>query len=119
MNEQVQPNASAGSTGPTPGDLPSEPKGDGTSSKAKPKGGAKAARDAGQDFVGATLIPIPGHAELPRDQRGRVLGVWHATSVPDDVIDTRLLGASLEGDLVDRAVSLGCVVAPGPAKKRR
>lgn len=53
--------------------------------------------------------------ELPRDHRGRVLGIWHVYACGNTAaLDLRLDGwTALEGHLVDRALALGCVVAPG------
>lgn len=65
--------------------------------------------------------PIDGvrsRDELPRDARGRVIGTWHLASMSlahGEEPDARVFeaGAALEGDLVDRAIALGCSVRPG------
>lgn len=54
--------------------------------------------------------------ELPRDAHGRVIGTWHVITCEDAVVVEDRVGVvwkALEGDLVDRAISLGCAVAPG------
>lgn len=80
--------------------------------------------------IAVPVLGIRSADELPRDGRGRVLGVWHIAETPaswartldDDVTmhvwperEQSLMDswAALKGDLVDRAVSLGCTVAPG------
>lgn len=62
---------------------------------------------------------VRSHDELPRDASGRVIGVWHVAGAPEDYAydpDDRVFDAAdhLEGDLVDRAISLGCALRPGP-----
>jgi hypothetical protein len=52
---------------------------------------------------------------LPRDGDGRVAGEWHVSIAPIECAADRCVAPeSITGNMVDRAVSLGCFVAPGP-----
>ncbi len=53
--------------------------------------------------------------ELPRDAKGNVIGGWHVTLCGSDVYNDRCVIASeIFGQMVERAVAIGCAVAPGP-----
>lgn len=67
-------------------------------------------------FDEAPVRGITSADELPRDERGRVIGVWHVHLGSDVVfdMDRRLLDPCIGGALVERAIALGCSVLPGP-----
>lgn len=88
------------------------------------------------EHISLEALPAPTHRdELPRDERGTVLGPWHVTHYPEsagealrrmalDEGGVRARGAVrgryapgglLYGDEADRAAALGCTLAEGTA----
>ena len=96
-----------------------KPKAETPTSEEAPKKGASKEREPGELVEAVSVLPVHQHSEFPRDSAGRVIGAWHVTDLgPRAKADKRLRAKELTGDLVDRAVSLGCALAPGPRRGR-
>lgn len=70
-----------------------------------------------ESFEAPSTRGITSADELPRDERGRVIGVWHTVSGPIEALADHVVGGpapQLEGASVERAIALGCAVLPGP-----